>query len=134
MDMLFVRVSYTEKRSLMNIISSINRLYQVNRCKELDKLHIISIDVAVVYQVVCWLIRRKARVRAPGQTSKQNTKSISSAISFQQISDSKTKIAMKSFSKNLSFRIDFKLYFPLLVYKINTYNISGVRNQVNNPN
>ena len=29
--------------------------------------------------------RHKARVRAPGQTSKQNTKSISSAISSQQI-------------------------------------------------
>ena len=31
-------------------------------------------------------IGRKARVRAPGQTSKQNTKYISSAISSQQIS------------------------------------------------
>ena len=30
---------------------------------------------AVFLRVVCWLIRRKARVRAPGQTSKQNTKS-----------------------------------------------------------
>ena len=35
---------------------------------------------------LCWLIRLKARDRAPGQTSKQNTKSISSAISSQQIS------------------------------------------------
>ena len=40
------------------------------------------------------LIRRKARVRVPDQTSKRNTKSISSAISSQQIN----KIAMKSFS------------------------------------
>ena len=51
-----------------------------------------------------WLIRRKARVRDPGQSSKQNTKSISSAISSQQISgknsENKIKIAMKSFSKN----------------------------------
>ena len=31
-------------------------------------------------------IRRKARVRVPGQTLKRNTKSISSAISSQQIS------------------------------------------------
>ena len=31
-------------------------------------------------------IRRKARVRVPGQTSKRNTKNISSAISSQQIS------------------------------------------------
>ena len=35
-------------------------------------------EVTVVQQVVCWLIRRKLRVR--------NTKSISSAISSQQIS------------------------------------------------
>ena len=34
---------------------------------------------------VCRLIRLKARIRAPGQTSKQNTKSISSEISSQQI-------------------------------------------------
>ena len=37
-------------------------------------------------EVVCWLIRHKASVRAPGQTSKQNTKSICSAISSQRIS------------------------------------------------
>ena len=42
--------------------------------------------LAVVQQIVCWLIRRKARVRATGQTLKQNTKSISSAFSSQQIS------------------------------------------------
>ena len=36
--------------------------------------------------LVCWLIRRKARVRVPGQTLKRNTKSISSEISSQQIS------------------------------------------------
>ena len=84
------------------------------------------------------LIRRKAkRVRVPGQTSKRNTKSISLAISSQQISgknsESKWKIAMKSFSKNLSFEVDFKLQVPPLMYKINTHNISGVRNEVNNP-
>ena len=44
------------------------------------------------------------------------------------------KIPMESFSKNLSFGVDFKLYFPLLMYKINTHNISGMRNYVNNPN
>ena len=44
------------------------------------------------------------------------------------------KIAMKSFSKYLSFGVDFKLQVPPLMYKkINTHNISGVRNQVNNP-
>ena len=42
---------------------------------------------------------------------------------------------MKSFSKNPSFGVDFKLQVPPLMYsyKINTHNISGVRNQVNNP-
>ena len=48
---------------------------------------------------MCWLIRWKARVRAPGQTSKQNTKSISSTISSQQISgknsESKIKLPWK---------------------------------------
>ena len=48
-------------------------------------------EVAMVQQVVCWLIRRKARVRVPGQTSKRNTKSISSAISSQQISGKNTE-------------------------------------------
>ena len=42
--------------------------------------------VAVIQQAVCWLIRRKARFHIPGQASKRNTKSISSAISSQQIS------------------------------------------------
>ena len=73
----------------------------------------------------------------PGQTSKRNMKSVSSAIFSQQISGknsgSRNKIAMKSFSKNQSFGVDFKLQVPLLMYKINTHIISGVRNQVNNP-
>ena len=43
------------------------------------------------------------------------------------------KITVKSFSKNLYFGVDFKLQVPPLIYKINTHNISGVRNQVNNP-
>ena len=92
-------------------------------------------EVAVVQQVVYWLIRRKARVRIPGQTSKRNTKSISSTISSQQISGKTlriNKIAMKTFSKNLSFGVNFKLQVPPLMYKLNTHNISGVRNQVNN--
>ena len=43
------------------------------------------------------------------------------------------KIAMKSSSKNLLFEVDFKLQVRQLMYKINTHNISGVRNKVNNP-
>ena len=41
------------------------------------------------------------------------------------------KIAVKSFLKNLSFGVDFKLQIPPLMYKINKHNISDVRNQVN---
>ena len=41
---------------------------------------------------------------------------------------------MKIFSKNLSFGVDFQLQVPPpLLYKINTHNISGVRNKVNTP-
>ena len=69
------------------------------------------------------VIRRKARVQAPGQISKQNTKSISSAITSQQISGKKSQV-----SKNLSFGVDFKLKVPQLMFKINTHNISGVKN------
>ena len=38
------------------------------------------------------------------------------------------KIAMKSFSNNLSFGNDFKLKVPPLMYKINTHNVCDVRN------
>ena len=55
----------------------------------------LGFEVAVVYQVVCWLIIRKARVRAPGQTAKQNTKCISSAISSQQIADKISESKLK---------------------------------------
>ena len=43
---------------------------------------------------------------------------------------------MKSFSKkkNLPFGVEFKLKIPPLMYKVDAYNISGLRNQVNNPN
>ena len=50
-----------------------------------------------------------ARVRAPSQTSKHNTKSISSLSRFLAKILRVNKIAMKSFSKNLSFVVDFKL-------------------------
>ena len=43
------------------------------------------------------------------------------------------KISMKSFSKILSFGVDFKLQVPPLIYKIRTHNISGVGKKVNNP-
>ena len=39
------------------------------------------------------------------------------------------KIAMKMFSKNLSFGVDFKTVSPQpLMYRINSHNLSGVRN------
>ena len=51
---------------------------------------------------------------------------ISSAIFYQQISfknsESKNKIAMKNFSKN----VDVKLWVPPVTYKINAHNMSGV--------
>ena len=50
-------------------------------------LFLICLQLVNSYLVVRWLIRRKIRVRAPVQTSKQNTKRISSAIFSQQISD-----------------------------------------------
>ena len=53
---------------------------------------LIICQVAVVYWVVYWLIGRKARVRAPGQASKQNTKSISLVISSRQISAKNSEI------------------------------------------
>ena len=60
-----------------------------------------------------WLIRRKARVRIPGQASKRNMKKtflrrlpLSRFLAKILRVD---KIAMKSFSKNLSFGVDFKL-------------------------
>ena len=51
-------------------------------------------------------------------------------ISAQQISIKILRvniIAMETVLKNLSFRIDFKLYLPSLIYKVNAHNISGVR-------
>ena len=45
--------------------------------------------------------RRKAKVRAPGQTLKQNTKSISLPISSLAKILRANETAMKSFSKNL---------------------------------
>ena len=57
-------------------------------------------------------------------------KYISSAISSQQISDKNSERVnipvMKKFLKNLSFRVDFKLYVLAVMYKINAHNISGV--------
>ena len=41
--------------------------------------------VAVVYTVVCWLIRRKARICIPGQASKRNMKRNISAATSSQI-------------------------------------------------
>ena len=44
---------------------------------------------------------RKARVRVPGQASKQNTKSISSTISSQQISDKNSERVNKILKKSV---------------------------------
>ena len=87
---------------------------------------------------VCWLIRRLSQGSSPRPNIKTKYKKyFFSAISFQQISGKNSvkvnKIAMKSFSKNISLGVDYKLQVPPLMYKINKHNVSGVRNQVNNP-
>ena len=58
-------------------------------------------EVDVVQQVVCWLIRRKAQVRIPGQASKYD-----SAISSQRISgkNSVNKPVMKKLLKKFVVR------------------------------
>ena len=52
--------------------------------------------------VQCWLIRRKARVRAPGQASKQNTENISLVISSKQISGKNSKKKLKKICRSES--------------------------------
>ena len=54
----------------------------------------------------------------------KNTKSISSAISSQQISDKN----FEKFLKNMSLGVNFKLKVTPLMYKINTHNIIGMKN------
>ena len=92
-----------------SILSPLNvmNLFMIEQRWDLLEIYFQNKDnssgVAVVQQVVYWLIRRTARVRASGQTSKQNTKSISSAISSQQItrknSESKLKNCHEKFLK-----------------------------------
>ena len=76
------------------------------------------IEVAIALYLVCWLIRRKAQVRIPGQTSKRNMKKLFLRRFPLNRLLAKTltvnKPAMKKFLKNLS-------------YKINAHNMSGVR-------
>ena len=75
------------------------------------------------------------RLRFKPQFRYQNAicKNISSATSSQQISsknsESKQKIAMKSFYKNLSFGDDLKLQVRPFTYKINAHNMSDVCSQ-----
>ena len=77
--------------------------------------------------------RRKAMVRVPGQTSKRNTKSISTSISSQQISgknsESKIKLLWKVSHKKKICRSESTLNCRSrhLCITINTHNRSGVR-------
>ena len=70
---------------------SMNRLRTINESNLNDQLCI----VLVIFVCLKWLIRREARVRVPGQTSKRNMKSISSAISSQQISGKNSESKLK---------------------------------------
>ena len=72
-----------------------------------------------------------ARVRGPGQASKQNSKKYFFGNFLSAETVGINKIAMKSFAKDLSFGVDFKPYVSPLCIKINTQNISGVRNYLN---
>ena len=83
--------SYRRRR----LIVEIQRKVQLNYYHIQIYIHRQSLQVALVQQVVCWLIRQKTRVRVPGQTSKQNTKSISSTISSQQISGKNSESKLK---------------------------------------
>ena len=97
----------------------------------------LFLKIVVVQQVVCWLIRRKARVRVSGQISKRNAKSISSAISSPQISgknfESKLNCHDKVFQKICRSELTLNCRSRHLFIKIDTHNISSVRNQANNP-
>ena len=52
----------------------------------IDVLRFVNLTMSPWSSRSVGLLRRKAKVRAPGQTPKQNTKSISLVISYQQIS------------------------------------------------
>ena len=74
-------------------------------------------ELVVVYQVVWCLFRQEDSVQTPGQTSPPKRNEMKEyfvgSTTPQKISgkncESKIKIAMKSFSKNLSFGVGFKL-------------------------
>ena len=79
---------------------------------------------------MCWFIRYKARVRIPGETTKENMKKILlwrfplSRFLVKALRVNKNKLVMKRLLKNLSLGVDFKTVIPA------TY---GVRDWVNNP-
>ena len=64
------------------------------------------------------------------RTKYEKKKNISSTFSSQQISgknfESK-KPATRKFVRNLTSGVDIKLSVPPLMYKINAYNMSGLR-------
>ena len=82
-ELLRVRLIIKNLPTFNFFIQEVNKYWEYTQCSTRK----IFYEQYVLFEVaVCWLIRRKARVRVPGQTSKRSTKSISSAISSQQIS------------------------------------------------
>ena len=89
---------------------------------------ICKCEVAVVQYVVCRLIRRKSLGSYPRSIMKKMKYENYFFGTFlsQQISG---KNFEKKFLKSLSFEVSVKLQVPLLAYKINAHNMSGVRSQ-----
>ena len=90
------------------IVQSSSVIVSSRSCQSIHSFDILWIKSLWVQHFIYFfylLIRRKARVRVPDQTSKRNTKSISSAISSQQISgknfESKIKLPWKVSQKSV---------------------------------
>ena len=110
-----------------------------NNLKDSNKFTEMKLNIVVVVcQIVCGLIRREETVQTPKSDISNVTKY--EKIFIRRLTFSRflaktlrvIKTAMESFSKKLSDS-DFKLQVLPLIYKISTHNVSGVRNQVNNP-
>ena len=77
------RIFKSIRKEYVNYLRSLEVNEQNEKFVEIMELK----DMYMTMAVVCWLIRRKSRVRMPGQALKRNTKkNISMAISSQQVS------------------------------------------------
>ena len=81
--------------------------------------------VAVIQQVVCWLIRRKARVQVPVQTSKRNTKKYANFLEKFHIFFGQKQTFSKSLLSKL-FQPRFEGGLSSLPFAYNLYGVYGV--------